>query len=629
MKSKQRLLAKNPVCDTMKIQNCFLLLLFLLINLKCFSAIYYISPSGDNSTGLSETTAFNTLQQGADIVQAGDTVLVMNGTYTNSMYGSLVMNVSKQGTSSNWIVFKNYPGHTPVLQMSSNWCGISLSGASYIIIDGFTIIGNNDNVTLSYAQAQRYNIDNPYTSSSGITAQVDFNDNTKHSHHITVRNCIVKKCGGAGIGSSQADYMVVEHNTVSECSWYSPFDGSAISLYQLWNSDSIVTTKNFVTANTCYNNRNYIQFYVADTITDGNGIIIDDARNSQNGSTLGVYKSATYISNNVVFGNGGRGIHVFLSDNVTVINNTSYFNCQSPELPGSELSAIYAGNVSFINNISVPHDNLQPMGQYISTNIISDHNLYGANAITANPYGTNIIIGDPKFMIPTINGLVADFHLQDGSIAAGAGTQTDAPTTDHDGQPRQSNSVDIGAYIVENVVLPIGLTEWNANKIGSYNKLLWQYGPNDDLDSFYVERSINDLSFANLATINKNESLSTTYQFIDQHPLNGINFYRLKIFTKGSNSFYSIVISVNNASNQNVKANVFPNPFRGEMSVTTAMNSGNNNAMQIFDATGKLIYSKNITASQTTVNTSTWPAGWYVVVMQCAEQNQLIQVVKQ
>ncbi|MEH2450233.1 hypothetical protein [Nostoc sp.] len=46
---------------------------------------YYVSGTGDDkkNNGLKEGAAFRTLQKAADLVQAGDTVYVMNGTYTH------------------------------------------------------------------------------------------------------------------------------------------------------------------------------------------------------------------------------------------------------------------------------------------------------------------------------------------------------------------------------------------------------------------------------------------------------------------------------------------------------------------------------------------------------------------
>ena len=53
---------------------------------------------------------------------------------------------------------------------------------------------------------------------------------------------------------------------------------------------------------------------------------MDDFHNSQNGSAAGNYPFTTLVENNLVYGNGGKGIQVFLSDNVTIRNNTAYFN---------------------------------------------------------------------------------------------------------------------------------------------------------------------------------------------------------------------------------------------------------------------------------------------------------------
>lgn len=60
---------------------------------------------------------------------------------------------------------------------------------------------------------------------------------------------------------------------------------------------------------------------------------------------------------NFNWGNGGRGVHVFSSDNVLVRHNTLYKNLQTLDIGdgtrigGGELTAIAASNVWFVNNI--------------------------------------------------------------------------------------------------------------------------------------------------------------------------------------------------------------------------------------------------------------------------------------
>jgi len=160
---------------------------------------YYVNPTGSNSNnGLSPASAKDDIEYAGLLTAPGDTVFVMNGTYTWANPNSNVVNIYNSGTASNWIVFINYPGHQPVIK-SKNWAGISLQGADYIEVNGFKIIGNADSVTLAYAQSQQTNLNNPITSGNGIGCDKEFNNPSNFCHHIIIRNCTISKCPGAGI----------------------------------------------------------------------------------------------------------------------------------------------------------------------------------------------------------------------------------------------------------------------------------------------------------------------------------------------------------------------------------------------------------------------------------------------
>ena len=65
---------------------------------------YYVSPSGNNSSnGHSTATAFLTLQHAADVVSAGDSVIVLAGTYSGFYH-------TTSGTVSQQIIFHAMPG---------------------------------------------------------------------------------------------------------------------------------------------------------------------------------------------------------------------------------------------------------------------------------------------------------------------------------------------------------------------------------------------------------------------------------------------------------------------------------------------------------------------------------------
>lgn len=420
---------------------------------------YYVSlPNGSNSNdGLTPETPFRTIQHAQEITQPGDVVHIMNGVYTNNVPNSDVVTINISGNEENWITFKNYEGHHPIIQMNeNNWQGIRIEGADYIIIDGIKIIGNNDNITLEYAISEQNNLFNSSTSGNGIGVVNEFANPENKPHHIVIRNCEVSKCGGGGIFVYNSDYVTIENNIVKECAWYSPYNNSGITLYQNWNSDSSTEIKNTITRNTCYRNECFIPdtFGFSETIIGGSGIVIDDTRNTQSGSTLGIYLGKTNITNNVVFDNGGSGIHSYTSDNLIIANNTLYKNCKSPDIQDGEITTYLSSNVAVVNNISFPDTDIAPVNLNDTTETIVSHNLWAANSGIANPQGANFQTGNPDFVSESSSIHDADFHLSISSIAIENGTTSFAPLFDKDGLERVENP-DIGAYeYIENLSNP-------------------------------------------------------------------------------------------------------------------------------------------------------------------------------
>ncbi|MEI9982839.1 MAG: hypothetical protein WDN69_06265 [Aliidongia sp.] len=87
--------------------------------------------------------------------------------------------------------------------------------------------------------------------------------------------------------------------------------------------------------------------------TDGNGIIMDTFLDE---TTLSiVYPYRTLITGNISYANGGGGVHVFRTSNVTVANNTVYGNgtdtCINAYYLG-DLSQAGGSNNVWVNNVA-------------------------------------------------------------------------------------------------------------------------------------------------------------------------------------------------------------------------------------------------------------------------------------
>ena len=381
-----------------------------LISQNSTPKTYYVSGSGnDNNSGLSTSSAFRTIQKAADLTNPGDTVLIMNGVYTNTGKAGNVVNIKRSGTANAWIRYKAYPGHFPKIQHNT-WNGITISNkASYIEINGLEVIGNNANITLDYAMSEKTNKQNPLT--NGNCINVDGRTNG-HVHHIRILNNKVHDCGGAGISAIQADYVTIDNNVVFNNAWYGVYGSSGISMLNNWNSDNNQGYKMFVTNNKTYNNRMYIPWIAVGKITDGNGIIIDSTRNQDN-SKLDAYKGRTLVKNNLAFNNGGSGIHAFLSEHVDIVNNTAFLNNQSPELNGGQIFAHTSSDVRILRNILYAFPGKNINNNTKNKNVVYDYNIY-LNSSKISVKGPHDIVADSEFLSkhPTLEKISDDWKSQ-------------------------------------------------------------------------------------------------------------------------------------------------------------------------------------------------------------------------
>ena len=407
-----------------------ILSVILLLSYNISAKNYYVNARNGNkrNNGLSVSKAKSLIQDAANLTRPGDTVFVMKGTYTNSCANCSVVDIPNSGNKRKYIVYTNYKDHQPIVSFNG-WGGFSVAnGVSYVKIIGFEVIGNNKNILLKNALKQPMSCLNPTgdydPKYNGNGISIDGRSG-KHPHHIVVAKNVVRDCGGGGIGANQVDYIIIEDNIVYNNAWYNVFGNSGISLYQFKNFDNAKGYHNVIRRNKCYNNKNLVPWAKYCRIADGNGIIIDDFRNQQNSSKLGVYTGKTLIENNICWFNGGTGIHVFQSDDVDIFNNTAYCNSQSIELNSGQIHASVSSKVRIINNILVSdssnliNSNFQNTYHTYLNNL--HYNITKPGNMDATINNVSCISGiSPVFILP-INDLNANLMLHETSPAIGRG----------------------------------------------------------------------------------------------------------------------------------------------------------------------------------------------------------------
>ncbi len=153
----------------------------LMASIGGHAATYHVAPTGnDTNNGLSPGSAFATIQHGADVANAGDSVIVHPGNYQ----GFAAMDNS--GSNSAPIVFLGDDANITSPCGYNNLDGINVEGVEWILVEGFTVN------------------DMPRT---GIR--------TVLSDHVTIRSNRCHSNYKWGILTGFAEHVIIEYNSCS------------------------------------------------------------------------------------------------------------------------------------------------------------------------------------------------------------------------------------------------------------------------------------------------------------------------------------------------------------------------------------------------------------------------------
>ncbi|HRI63729.1 MAG TPA: right-handed parallel beta-helix repeat-containing protein [Polyangium sp.] len=399
------------------------MLMVLMVPRQARATEYHVTPSDDLPA------LFWSLN-------AGDTVWFADGVYTpaiqNAPYNHLLID-AKVGSANSWTTLKPEPGAHPRIVMYA-MTGLTVKQSSFVRIEGLELQGNGQDEC------------------EGGVQVID-------SHDVQVVGNWVHDFGGSGIEGFDSQ-LLVEGNIVWHNNWRAHYGPSGITVYggKLLSTDNSFfggTLGNpgnkyelIIRNNVVYDNRqqnktsggNYDG--TTNDVTDGNGIILD--RFDVEGNVL-----HSLVSNNVVFYNGGRCVHLYQSDHTDVVHNTCYQNLAFVVPNEAELTSFTNDN-RFVDNLVYATEGQR--GKNGNSSQFMRNLFFHASMVD----GDNIIDQDPLFVsVPPANPMndaddakldaVGYFRLQSGSPAIGAGISFAGVTTDRLGASRP-NPPAIGAY---------------------------------------------------------------------------------------------------------------------------------------------------------------------------------------
>ncbi|CAN5242020.1 hypothetical protein BH11BAC6_BH11BAC6_14370 [soil metagenome] len=181
--------------------------------------------------------------------------------------------------------------------------------------------------------------------------------------------------------------------------------------------------------------------------------------------------------------------------------------------------------------------------------------------------------------------------------------------------------------------LPFSLIDFNGLKIKNTVQLNWKTVSEQNMQQFQVERSSDGITFSAIGikpATGSGNAQPTSYSFVDAVPLNGKNYYRLKMVEKDGS--YSLSKTINLEAVRNAaRIILLTNPAKDKLQFIPAEDLGTA-SVRIADASGKIIINTNrnlLLNQQTQIIIQHLQAGAYYLIIDTKAQHISIPFLKQ
>jgi hypothetical protein len=167
--------------------------------------------------------------------------------------------------------------------------------------------------------------------------------------------------------------------------------------------------------------------------------------------------------------------------------------------------------------------------------------------------------------------------------------------------------------------LPIHLTAFNVEQKNNNCVLSWTTESEVNNKGFDLERSADGKTFESIAYIPASAALNTTnsYNFTDESPYNGLNYYRLKQVDLNGDVTYSWVVKTSIKSGN---INIYPNPS------TNVVNIKSSNGFISWKLANNLgVIVKAGTSTDKEIYIRNLPSGMYMLTIIDNEHNVLVK----
>jgi hypothetical protein len=185
--------------------------------------------------------------------------------------------------------------------------------------------------------------------------------------------------------------------------------------------------------------------------------------------------------------------------------------------------------------------------------------------------------------------------------------------------------------------LPITINYFKGSKQGSNHLLNWKVTCNSSpRATMILERSADSRNFSTINSVTADAArCNQPFDYTDAQPLNGMNYYRLKMIDADGKITYSGIVALLNAVKGFDIISIAPNPVvHGNFKLNVTSAQASTMAVTIFDMQGRLVNRQNIPViagfNSITMDVNNLAAGTYSIQGSMAEdRSKVLRFVKQ
>jgi Secretion system C-terminal sorting domain len=175
------------------------------------------------------------------------------------------------------------------------------------------------------------------------------------------------------------------------------------------------------------------------------------------------------------------------------------------------------------------------------------------------------------------------------------------------------------------IPLPVGMTSFTAQPQNHSVDLQWTTATQENSNYFTVERSQDGANWTGIGQVAAAGNSQTTlqYNYVDQQPLTGTNYYRLQEVADDGSSVYSEIRNVNFASAA-VAVSYYPNPTHDRVTISS---SNILQSVMLTTIDGRILQTADGFAPGQSLDLSRYPSGMYFLITRTADgQSQVAKI---